>query len=368
MDNQKNTQNTQNTKNTKNTKNTPLQKPNKNLTVDRLNILLCLIVVFIHSFGGAVSRMNQNTAVYIASYSVLRCCAFVVQGFFFLSALKFAIGYKNRAFNYVQFLKKRFSKILIPYIFTVVIYYICFYFMHYFNKFSIFDMLKYMVNGRISAPFYFVIALIGFYLLMPFWIFAVKKINKYVLFGSSVIVFAVWNKFFAPYIDFNDVIFVSYVPYWCLGLALGANYKKFLNFMSKKYVLPVSAVLFFIMCYFDGYFFYIMLNAGKTGFYNHMIHLVFCISAIMFLWSVFTKFEHKPLNNLSGAINSQSYNIYLIHCLLLAFFDFFFNILSVHFTAFSAIRISVYATLRVFGTYAVICLLALGVTKIKIRN
>ena len=59
--------------------------------ISMLNILLCLMVVFIHVSSAPVSQLNKESFQYITVMVPWRLSAFVVQGFIFLSGLKFFI-------------------------------------------------------------------------------------------------------------------------------------------------------------------------------------------------------------------------------------------------------------------------------------
>ena len=52
-----------------------------------LNLLLCLLVIFIHVSAEPVSRLNRDSLQYLVVVVPWRLSAFVVQGFFFLSGV-----------------------------------------------------------------------------------------------------------------------------------------------------------------------------------------------------------------------------------------------------------------------------------------
>ena len=72
--------------------------------LDRLNCILCFLVIFIHSFGVVAYKMEENSFPRFFSISLLRNCTFAVQGFIFLSGLKYSTAMNKGKFGYFSFL------------------------------------------------------------------------------------------------------------------------------------------------------------------------------------------------------------------------------------------------------------------------
>ena len=79
------------------------------------------MVVFIHVSSIPVSQLQKDSLQYLGVMLPWRLSAFVVQGFIFLSGLKFFMKGTEK-FNYLTFLKKRIKTILLPYIIWTAAY------------------------------------------------------------------------------------------------------------------------------------------------------------------------------------------------------------------------------------------------------
>ncbi|MBP3360539.1 MAG: acyltransferase [Clostridia bacterium] len=313
--------------------------------LDRLNVLLCLIVVFIHAFGGIVQMLDPNNFLHMMSLSVLRNCAFAVQGFIFLSALKYGVAADKGKFRYGAFLIKRIRKVLLPYIISVAVYYICFCSLDYFEEgFSTPVLLRYIYDGTLAAHFYFVIVIMQFYLLMPLWTRAVRRLPAPVIVISGIIIYCIWVICFAGKTELYDRIFITYIPFWMAGLAAGKNYSGFTN-LIKKDVVKITAA-FIMLAIIDGSGFYITENTLITAYFFEIIHMLYAFSAILFTSAV-CMYTDSKLSFFTGAVNSLSYEIYLWHCLLLTYIDRFIDIIS-------PASVRGFAAIRVGGIYIII--------------
>ena len=287
--------------------------------ISMLNILLCLMVVFIHVSSSPVSQLNKESIQYIAVMIPWRLSAFVVQGFIFLSGLKFFIkGTEN--FNYIQFLKKRIKTIIIPYLIWVMVYYVYFCSIGYF-PFSIKDYIIYVINGSIVSPFYFIVAIVQFYVLMPLWIKLFKIFDSKILLVVSFFIMILAKKYLPHLLGnsflYYDRIFTTYLFYWVLGCAAGLNYNSFKNFASKTILF--FAVAFIIIASADSYFSLQSFAYGQYVPFLENLHVLYCISAIIFTFGFFTILSNKgiELNGILKNIDSSSFYIYLSHCFVM---------------------------------------------------
>ena len=144
-----------------------------------LNTVLCLLVMFIHICSPAVVGLQKESMQFACIFLSWRASAFVVQGFLFLSALKFFRG-MQKEFDYSRFLWGRAKKIGIPYVIATVLSYFGLIYLGYY-LFDLKFLLKSLVLGNMISPFYFIIILFQFYLLMPLWKKMVEKVDFWVM-------------------------------------------------------------------------------------------------------------------------------------------------------------------------------------------
>ncbi len=289
----------------------------KRREIDFVNVVLCLLVVFVHIVSRAVSALDKTSLSFAAVFVPQRLASFVVQGFIFLSALKYFM--KDKPFEYGGFLKGRAKTVLAPYILWNVIYYFVLMPFGYF-RFDLSELVKYIFLGNMISHFYFVVVIIQFYVLMPLWIRLINKISGRILIPLSLLIMIVFGQYMN--VKYNDRIFFKYIFYWICGCYAGKNFEELISFLKEMKKMII--IIFLAAAVSDGWL--TLMNASGiryvTGLEN--IHIFYCFAAILFLLTIFPGKTCKAVDNsVFNIINRQSYNIYLSHCLLLYLTDEF---------------------------------------------
>ena len=172
------------------------------------------------------------------------------------------------------------------------------------------------------SHFYFVVVIVQFYLLMPLWIWLVRKARAAVLVPLSLIVMIAFGQYLAVGYAYNDRIFLKYIFYWICGCYAGMHYEKVMAFL-KKYGFAAAA-LFVLAAASDAGL--TLLNSSGRMYVRGLenIHIVYCSLAVAFIFAASLWKTGKIVDNpVFAMINRQSYNIYLSHCLVLYFADGF---------------------------------------------
>lgn len=309
--------------------------------LDRQNALFCLIVVFIHAFGTLAAKLDPSGCWYILSKAALKNCAFVVQGFMFLSAAKYTAAYMDREFCFGKFLIGRIKKVIIPYVLCTLVYYIVFLNMGIVGEFNLKELGGYILRGDLSAQFYFIIAIVQFYLLMPLWILIVKKLPSRTIITVGIIIYALWMWRAFGYTVYYDRVFLSYFPFWVFGLAFGKNYDKYKRFIAS-HIGKICGLYVLLFC-INGFVGQIFTS---NPYLLEVIHTVYAFGAIILSHGILSGGRGMD-GVLAKGINKLSFEIYLWHCLILVIMDFYINKMKLP-------RISQEIIMRVGGIYIVI--------------
>lgn len=298
----------------------------KRKEIDFVNILLCILVILIHILSRSVTSLDKTSIQYLAVLIPSRLASFVVQGFIFLSGIKYFMKYNENDFRYIPFLRTRVKTVLFPYILWNVIYYLTLIPLGYF-KFNIFELIKYIAMGNMISHFYFVVIIMQFYILMPLWIKLLKIADERLILVGSLILMIVFGKYILMGFKYNDRIFFKYIFYWIAGCLAGRHFTEFLILVRKHKNKII--IMYVLIAAIDSVFTY--LNNTK-GFIPELeyIHILYCIIAIVFVFTVCGKLMVYVDNAFFAVINRQSYNIYLSHCLVLYYCDHFMNIAGVY--------------------------------------
>ncbi len=286
-----------------------------------LNILFCMLVIFIHISSEVIMEMDRSRPMFWSVMTLSRLSSFVVQGFILLSGVKLFL--KAGKINYGKFYLSRLTSVVLPYIIWIFIYYTYFCAIGYFN-FSLTELGRFILVGDLSAHFYFVVVIVQFYLLAPVWMFLFKKANPAVLLSVTLLITVICglslDEILAtlfPNRTFNhlDILFLRYLFYWTAGCMIGLHYNEFQNYLRRRWL--AITILFVGAVVMESWFTIHFAGAGPV--WMDQIHILYCICAILFFYMLAQLFADggaillKPM----AWVDKSTYNIYLIHCLII---------------------------------------------------
>ena len=296
----------------------------RNREISMVNVALCLLVMWIHICSVAITGLQKDSGAYFAVYLPWRLSAFVVQGFLFLSALKFFRNMEQKPFAYGRFLWGRWKKIGIPYLIAVVISYLGLIHLGYYVWDTPF-LLRSILLGNMIAPFYFVIIIFQFYLLMPIWRWMVRHVDIWVAAVVSVLLMRLFHEGLPAMIAlvspdtsfaYNDRVFTSYLAYWVLGCYAGTYYEEFLQSLQRNKGVLLAGFLLFLVA--DG----LLSYANSSGFiqvsFLEDIHTLYVCSAIVAWMLLAQQVAQRVMQwRVLQGIDRLSFYLYLYHGILL---------------------------------------------------
>lgn len=283
------------------------------------------------------SQYVQNPAANIHLLALLEIVTrFSVPIFFFISAFGMFYNMDLQApFVYKDFLKRRMKTVLIPYVVWSL-----FYILHYvastgdaspLNPFTIgFDLFF----GTASYQLYFMVILLWFYLMMPLWVWLVRRLSLKWL-GLLVVFQVVFNDYSCLQLTHQGIenfflrSLIEYrMNYWVmhylfifvLGGYLAVHIDEFMAFM-EKYRSQIVAVFWISMASLVGYYYWVIATRNYTAlqgiFTAHQLcpaGIFYTIGASIFFFTIFTIWRLpeglKPVLSLLG---KHSYFMYLAH-------------------------------------------------------
>lgn len=289
-----------------------------------MNVLFCMLVIFIHVSSAPVTYYDKSSFQYAIVLIPWRLSAFVVQGFIFLSGLK-AMLKMEQGIDYKKFYLTKLTRIVIPYLLWNIVYYLYFIKQGYF-AFSIPELLTYFLNGTLVSPFYFIVIIVQFYTLMPLWLKIVKTVPPAVSLVVAFLLTYILGRYlpnitawiFPGYsFQFADRILTTYLFYWIAGCYVGVYYTRAKELLSSKRNL-VSA-LFVLFMLLESTLCYLSFSGHLIFRWLEEIHYLYCISAVSFVFMAISLFyENRALRSrLVKSIDTVSYSIYLMHCLMI---------------------------------------------------
>lgn len=286
--------------------------------IDGMNVLCCLLVVFIHLCSAPLNRLQLSSMQYLTVFVPWRIASFAMQGFLFLSALKLTLKYQRTPFHYGTFLLRRLTTVYLPYLIWTVLYYLMFVAVGYF-PFSLKDLAVYLLSGSVSAPFYFIIVLLQFDLLFPLLRRLARRIHPMLLCCGALALNLIFVRFqgsLFPDFRWFDRTITTYLIYPVMGCAAGASYAQFREKMHKR------GMLLLVLATLCGAVDCSWTYAETIGFYHfshlEVTHMLYCIMAILAVFAAMRYIAPAMADfPLCAQINGASYHIFLSHCMVL---------------------------------------------------
>lgn len=232
-----------------------MEKPKTSVyAIDALRVVAILAVLLIHTTTRTLEASHYNLNAFPLSIFLNQIARFAVPMFFMISGFVLELNYDGNT-SFWQYLKKRFSRIFIPYLFWSGVYYLFVYKVHSTGFFQ--DIL----TGNASYQLYFIPSLLIFYLIFPL-LHKIYKIisNRWVLITLGVIELGLLYQDYYYHNSTNpfpvDVTLFNYFVF-ILGMVASHHREKIIELVGKwKYwlilVTGMAGVYVFCPCDYSG--------------------------------------------------------------------------------------------------------------------
>lgn len=232
--------------------------------LDFVRVVSMLSVILLHATSGYLFLETK------ASYFGLSVAFMINQGvrycvplFFLLSGLSLELSYRGQ--RYIDFIRKRLGKILLPYLFWTSLYYL-----DGLQEFSLRELVDAYLWGMAAPHLYFIIALLQLYILylplrramekQPGFILAIVFFVSFFLqWGCYLMVFQV--SFFPE--EIRPYLLKTCFPWlfsFSLGIFLAKKRANWMSFVIRYQGLLFAACLFFLAFY--------VADSAATGSYD----------------------------------------------------------------------------------------------------
>ena len=295
----------------------------KKRELNDMNAIACFLVILIHVLSLGISSVTPTSWQAAVIYFPWRLAAFVVPMFLYTGAVKMALHFMDAEITlggYLRYMLQRIQKIYLPYVLWVVIYYLCFLRIGYVRG-EPREFFSYLLLGNLSSPFYYIVIVMQFYLLMPFWLWMVKHIPAYLALGVSLLTFFFMQQF--PYIlslvgvdfPYSDRVFLTYLLFWVAGLYAGKHYDLVATSLSGGLGQVVCGVVVLVCAEFA----YLQYSGLSLGLNLNDVKLVADLLSIALVHAICLRLGHvtKMLRRGLKRLYQSSFFVYLSHCLFL---------------------------------------------------
>ena len=189
------------------------------------------------------------------------------------------------------------------------------------------DFLGCLVRGDLSAPFYFMVALVQFILIAPLLRQLAQRCSPILLVPAAMILTLLSSAYcndilqiFLPGANFpyNDRIFPSYLVYYLAGCCAGQRYHEFLTLLEENKVF--LAALTSVSAAVDLFLAWLRCTGRQTIYFSFLTSMLFYLSAIAFCFVISLRLP-RLIPRWLAKIDRASFLIYLYHSLALSGMD-----------------------------------------------
>lgn len=292
--------------------------------LDYMNAAACLLVILIHVLSLGITQADPAAWQSALIYIPWRLAAFVVPMFLYTGAVKVAWQFGDGRISpeiYLRYILRRFRKTYVPYVVWVVIYYLYFLCIHY-VKGNVREFVSYLLIGNLSAPFYYIVIVMQFYVLMPLWVWMLRHVRVYTAVIASLLITLLMGRFgallghFGIEFLYTDRIFPTYLAFWVAGLYTGKHYSAFAPTTRERSTRAICILGVAMHCAIS----YWQYAAGAYIFNLDVTKLFSDLLSIILVHSIASEaeawFGGLP-GRLLGKVYQASFFVYLSHCLFL---------------------------------------------------
>ena len=289
----------------------------KKRELNDMNAIACLLVILIHVLSIGISSVTPSSWQAAVIYFPWRLAAFVVPMFLYTGAVKMALHFMDREITlggYLRYMLQRIQKIYLPYVLWVVIYYACFLRIGYVRGEGR-EFFSYLLLGNLSSPFYYIVIVMQFYLLMPFWLWMVKHIPAYLALGVSLLAFSFILSLGGIDFPYSDRIFLTYLLFWVAGLYVGKHYDLVTASLSGGLGQVICGGVVLVCAWLA----YLQYSGHSLGLNLNDVKLVADLLSIALVHAVCLRLACAPGTLRRGLerLYQSSFFVYLSHCLFL---------------------------------------------------
>lgn len=248
---------------------------------------------------------------------------FMVSGALLLSS--------SRVEHLRSFLKRRLSRVLIPFFFVVPIY-LLWRNRSQLESLHLGQLLVEVIEGPVYYHLWFVYSIVGLYLVTPLIKHFVKQTDqKHILYFLGlwfiISLYGLIGKFTDVHIGFGIPLVVGYVGYFVLGYYLH-NFEINQRWLYGIYLLGIAGAVVTAIGTYE-------LTQQNNGMFDDYFYSYFSPNVIIMSIAVYLFIKNlnyngiKPssiMNRMVLAINTAVYGIYLIHVLIIQILSEYFHL------------------------------------------
>lgn len=290
--------------------------------IDIANIIAILGVLCQHT--AVISHIGDPNAKTTIIASIIQIVFLPAVGIFFMNSGATLLNYRQR-YGTERFFKKRFLRVLVPFLFWSVFFYI--YGLHFdgfgvvrHSSFSLGDFISVFVSNKINTIFWFFYVIIQLYLATPVFSFLSQNGRK-ILFYVVCVSFICWNVF--DYIDgilhahlhesmiYQPLLSSSWIQYFIMGYLIKIN---FFSKRQENMFIYFGAIILALNILNE-------VTVHHYAFLRNINVFPYAIAVYLLIKRFSAKLHKESLKIYTAKLASASLGIYVLHPIVISFFD-----------------------------------------------
>lgn len=285
-----------------------------NPAIDLLRFISILAVILIHTTTRTLEATGYDLNRTPWTLLLHQISRFAVPLFFLISGFVLELNSSHRL-SYWQYLKKRLSRIFIPYVFWSAVY---FYFVY--PKPGT-DFLSALIYGSASHQLYFIPAILVFYLIFPLfhWLYRFFANWGVLLILAAFQLWLLYSDYYLRSIHFFYPLSVAFYNFYVfiLGMVASHYHQQLIAFVKKWQLVLISITVFFgrFIFYTGRSLYFKTYDIGY--FYSNWRPqvLLYTITVASPSYYLFTKIKLRL--SMIKTISGLSFLVFFIHIIIL---------------------------------------------------
>lgn len=306
--------------------------------LDLFRLIAAIAVVVIHLTASAIGKYQPGSSLQFAVTLINGAALFAVPAFIFISGYTFMVVYRNKPINFISFFKKRISVLIIPYFAWSLVYYITR------QRLSAqpYDLVQFgmcLLTGSAFYHLYFMPIIFQFYLLFIPLKRLVERFSPALLAVSTLLLYYVFTSgipfaksseilgainhwlILKADIPLSDRFFMSYLPFYVLGMLIGYRAEQFASLIKKWAPLILIFYCLTTFIHVSNRIAYYVFHVNAP-FSVHYIWELSAFGAILLLLLLTQTFESLYKDKMIvPKLSSYTFDLYLAHPIILLFGD-----------------------------------------------
>lgn len=294
-------------------------------TINIIRIISILAVVMIHTTTRTIEASNNNLQSIPWTLFLNQISRFAVPMFFLVSGFVLELNYHSNS-NYVSYLKKRLSRIFVPYLAWSAFYYYLIYRQHTISYFSS------LLAGNSSYQLYFIPTLLIFYLIFPFLHHLYRYLSKWpiIIILGTIQLYLLYRDYYLNSLSLFYPFAIACLNFYFFLVGIIASHHELLLisfFRKTKIITSITCLALAFYVFYEGGHRY-LVSHNYLSFYSQWRPSIFFYTLLLAMSLFYFGNKIKPMA-LIKTLSDLSFFVFFVHVSVLELvWNNFFRIIS----------------------------------------